>query len=79
MPPAVARGPVGSYPTVSPLLHRSEAVWFLWHFLSPVWAPGCYPVPCSPEPGLSSEAPKRSGDGATCRSFVATRFHEWSV
>jgi len=37
MPPAVTRGPVSSYPTVSPLLHRSEAVWFLWHFLSPRW------------------------------------------
>jgi hypothetical protein len=56
----VTRPPVGSYPTISPLPDRTspeiDAAWrcyFCGTFLR-VAPTGCYPAPCSLEPGLSS-------------------------
>jgi hypothetical protein len=60
MTPSVAGGPVGSYPTVSPLpqLHEGSCGGLVSVALSlaPTEAgtAGRYPVPCSPESGLSS-------------------------
>ena len=50
---------------------EQQAVSFLWHFLSPTQGSGCYPVPRSTEPGLSSAswqtAPTRNATARTQR------------
>jgi hypothetical protein len=49
----VATNAVGSYPTVSPLPARTQAVYSLWHYPSPEGAQAL-PGSVSKEPGLSS-------------------------
>ena len=68
MSPVVTGGPVGSYPTVSPLPHgvNRKAVSFLWLFL--VYRNGTagdYPVPRFPESGLSSIGRYTDSDNQT--------------
>jgi len=58
----VTRPPVGSYPTISPLPALAEASRWLCDFcgtLLRVAPTGCYPAPCSAEPGLSSSRAER--------------------
>ena len=50
----VTASAVGSYPTVSPLPARVQAVFFLWHFPSSVLTPRSYLAALPMEPGLSS-------------------------
>jgi hypothetical protein len=68
----VTRPPVGSYPTISPLPRRVPAdAARLCPFcgtLLRVAPTGCYPAPCSVEPGLSSSGPAARGRPAGLRA-----------
>jgi len=85
----VTRRPVRSYRTLSPLLARARAVYFLWHFPSghPDWPS---PAPCPSEPGLSSTSRAArttldaaiifapSANSSSNRQSTASRTQRWT-